>query len=54
MSLKSITYTCANLFPDADFTPDVMVPVYVVHLNFWSNNIDCLIQNLFVRGLVVF
>ena len=51
---KFITYTCANLFLDAYLTPYIILLVYTVPLNRRCINIACLVQNSFVRGLIVY
>ena len=47
-------YTCSKLLPDAEFTPAIMVSVYVVPQNRWRRNIFCLIQNRFLKGIVTY
>ena len=53
-SLKYFSHPYATLFLDANVTPDIMVSVYVIPLNFQSLNIACLAQNWSVRVLGTF
>ena len=51
-SSKSSTYTWVNLLPEADFTPAIMVSVYILPWNRLHRNIACHVLNCLVRGIV--